>query len=117
MHDKHKPLFFPLQVLLSNGNGPKINVLLGLNHDEGTYFLMYGVPGFNNTGESLITRSQFLQGVDIVLSGADTVSKQAAIFEYSDWADVNNGTKNRNFLGQIITDDLFICPVQQFASR
>lgn len=104
-------------MLLSNGNAPKINLLLGLNHDEGTYFLMYGVPGFSNTGESLITRSQFLQGVDLVLSGTDDVTKQAGIFEYSDWADVNNSTKNRDFLSQIITDELFICPVQQFASR
>lgn len=78
---------------------------------------MYGVPGFNNTGESLITRSQFLQAVDLVPSAADTVLKQAIIFEYSDWADVNNSTKNRDFLGQIITDSFFICPVQQFASR
>lgn len=104
-------------MLLSNGNAAKISVLLGVNHDEGTYFLMYGAPGFNNTGESLITRSQFLQGVNLVLSGTDTVSKQAAIFEYSDWADVNNSTKNRNFLSQIITDHFFICSVQQFASR
>lgn len=90
---------------------------MGVNHDEGTYFLMYGVPGFGISNDSLISRALFLQNVNLVESGLDSVSRQAVIFEYSDWADVNNSTKNRDCLGKMATDSNFICTVQEFGSR
>lgn len=94
-----------------------MELLLGLNHDEGTYFLMYGVPGFGINNDSLISRELFLQNIDRLQSSLDTVSRQAVVFQYSDWADVNNGTKNRDFLGKMVTDSIFICVVQDFGVR
>lgn len=106
-----------MQELLSSGNLPINEVLLGVNHDEGTYFLMYGAPGFNITGQSLITRDEFLEGVDLIFTGVDDVLKAATTFHYTDWRDVNNNTKNRDSMNKLVTEQLFICPVQEFAKR
>uniref|UniRef100_A0A3Q3WB49 Carboxylic ester hydrolase n=1 Tax=Mola mola TaxID=94237 RepID=A0A3Q3WB49_MOLML len=60
-------VFLPDTVMLNNDSLPKKDVLLGLNLDEGSYFLVYGVPGFSISTESLITRDEFLTGVDVIL--------------------------------------------------
>lgn len=109
--------FFCPQTLLTSNALPKTEVLLGLNHDEGTYFLMYGVPGFGISNDSLISRDLFLQNVEVLGRLLGSVARQAIVFEYSDWADVNNGTKNRDCLGKMVTDSVFICTVQDFGSR
>ncbi|XP_044059306.1 acetylcholinesterase-like [Siniperca chuatsi] len=106
-----------VEMLLSTGNLPKKEVLFGINKDEGTYFLMYGVPGFNITGQSLITRNEFLNGVALEMADADDVTREAAIFQYTDWTDENNKIKNRDSLGTLVGDHLFVCPVLEFAHR
>lgn len=110
-------LAFCPQTLLTSNTLLKTELLLGLNHDEGTYFLMYGVPGFGISNDSLISRARFLQNVESLEGSLDRVTRQAVIFEYSDWANVNDGAKNRDFLGKMVTDSVFICVVQDFASR
>lgn len=109
--------YFPLQALLSNSSIEKKEVLLGLNHDEGTYFLIYTVPGFDITSQSLISRDQFLTGVDLIFAHAQNITKETITFHYTDWADEGNGTKNRDSLNRILSDYMFVCPVQDFASR
>ena len=106
-----------MQVLLRTGKVPKKDVLLGVNKDEGTYFLLYGAPGFNIASQSLISRSEFLQGVAITMSDASDVVREAAILQYTDWTDENNRTKNRDFLGSLVGDQIFDCPVIEFAQR
>ncbi|XP_018536669.1 acetylcholinesterase [Lates calcarifer] len=105
------------EILLSSSKLPKKDVLLGLNKDEGTYFLLYGAPGFNITGQSLITRDQYLQGVALSMADASNITREMAIFQYTDWADKDNTTKNRDFLGSLVGDQLFVCPVLEFAQR
>lgn len=78
--------------------------------------MIYGMPGFD-LSPSLITREQFLYGMDGMFSEADSLMKEAVIYEYTDWADENNGAKNRDAVTALMTDTLFICPVQQFAQR
>lgn len=101
-------------MLLRTSKLPKKEVLLGLNKDEGTSFLMYGVPGFNITGQSLITRNDFLTGVNLDMTDADDVIKEAAIFQYTDWTDENNKMKNRDSLGTLVGDHQLVCPVLEF---
>ncbi|XP_029373546.1 cholinesterase-like [Echeneis naucrates] len=105
------------QVLLSTGKLPKKELLLGLNKDEGTYFAMYGLPGFNLSGQSLITRAEFQLGVTLTMEGSSDVARDAAIFHYTDWADEKNRIKNRDFLTSLIGDEYFVCPVIQFTER
>ncbi|XP_077961162.1 cholinesterase [Gasterosteus aculeatus] len=106
-----------VEVLLSTGTIPKKDVLLGLNKDEGTYFLVYGIPGFNITGQSLITRNEFLRGVPITMPHASNVMRDGAVFQYTDWTDENNRMSNRDSLGSLVGDQYFVCPVLEFAQR
>lgn len=92
-------------------------MLLGLNKDEGTYFLLYGVPGFSITGQSLINRKEFLSGVDLTMTAASDVTKEAVIFQYTDWTDQNSRMVNRDSLGSLVGDRLFVCPVLEFTHR
>lgn len=110
-------IYFPLQALISNSSIQKKEVLLGLNHDEGTYFLVYTVPGFDITSQSLITKAQFLTGVDLIFAHAQNITKETITFQYTDWADEENGTNNRDSLNRMLSEYMFICPVQDFAYR
>lgn len=96
---------------------PKKDLMLGLNKDEGTYSLPYGMPGYTNTGQSLITRDQFLKGVTISMPGAENVTKETVISQYTDWMDENDGMKNRDALGSLLGDRDFVCPLLEFAHR
>lgn len=111
--------FLPLSVeeMLNSNTLPKKDVLFGLNQDEGTYFLPYALPSFSHTGQSLITRSQFLQGIPIVFPEAGDAIREAAIFQYTDWTDENNSTKNRDNMGTLVGDQLFVSPVLEFMHR
>ncbi|KAE8295463.1 Cholinesterase [Larimichthys crocea] len=105
-----------VEVLLSTGKLPKKDLLLGLNKDEGTYFLLYGVPGFSLT-QSLITRNEFLHGVNLTMTNENYVTREAAIFQYTDWTDENSKMGNRDSLGTLVGDGLFVCPLLEFAHR
>lgn len=106
-----------VEVMLSSSNLPKKEVMIGLNKDEGTFFLLYGMPGFNISGESLISRQNFLNGIPFTMTDSSHVARQAAIFHYTDWTDEDNGMKNRDSLGSLVGDQLFVCPVLDFALR
>ncbi|XP_069543453.1 acetylcholinesterase-like isoform X1 [Brachyistius frenatus] len=106
-----------VEVLLDSRNLPRKEVVLGLNKDEGSYFLVYGLPGFDITRQSLITRNEFLKGVEISMANSNDVTREAAIFQYTDWTDDNNRTKNRDSLSGLVADQLFVCPVIDFAHR
>ena len=103
--------------MLRTGILPKKEVLFGLTKDEGTYFLMYGLPGFSITGQSLITRKEFLDGVAIAMAHTSEVTRDAAIFQYTDWTDENSRMKNRDSLGSLTGDCMFVCSVLEFAHR
>lgn len=106
-----------VEVLLNSGKLPKKELMLGLTQDEGTFFLVYGVPGFDIISESLITRNQFLKGVHLTLPSTSDVIREAATFQYTDWTDVTNRVKNRDALGSLVGDQMFKCPVVEFAHR
>ncbi|XP_047246672.1 acetylcholinesterase-like isoform X3 [Girardinichthys multiradiatus] len=106
-----------VEVMLNGSNLPKKELMIGLNKDEGTYFLPYGMPGFSNTGQSLISRNDFLKGVPLAMTDASLVAREAAIFHYTDWTDENNGMKNRASLGSLVGDQHFFCPTLDFAHR
>ncbi|XP_061575118.1 cholinesterase-like [Cololabis saira] len=106
-----------IEVLLNSSSLPKKELMIGINKDEGTYFLPYGIPGFGLTGQSLITRNQFLYGVGRTMTSASNVAKEAAIFQYTDWTDEESRMKNRDSLGSLVGDQMFSCPVLEFAER
>lgn len=50
------------EAMVNSGNFKDTQILLGVNQDEGSYFLLYGAPGFSKDNESLISREDFLEG-------------------------------------------------------
>lgn len=104
-------------MLLQTGKLPKKEVLFGLNKDEGTYFLVYGMPGYDIKGQSLISRKEYQQGVAFAMADASDVAREATIFQYTDWADEDNRMKNRDSLGSVVGDQMFVCPLLEFVQR
>lgn len=104
-------------MLLKTGNFKKTEVLIGLNTHEGSYFLHYGMPGYSLEGRSPISRKNFLEGIPLALPEAGHATKEAAIFQYTDWSDVENEMKNRDAMGHLVGDHSFSCPTIEFARR
>ncbi|XP_052437558.1 cholinesterase-like isoform X1 [Carassius gibelio] len=103
--------------VIQSGHFLKTELLLGLNRDEGTYFLIYGAPGFGIHNQSLITRDQFLAGVSLSLPGFSDIAREAAVFQYTDWTDEQSKPKNREALGWLVGDRYISCPLLEFARR
>uniref|UniRef100_A0A8C2ILG1 Carboxylesterase type B domain-containing protein n=1 Tax=Cyprinus carpio TaxID=7962 RepID=A0A8C2ILG1_CYPCA len=74
-------------VLIQSGCFLKIELLLGLNRNQGTYFLVYGAPGFGIDNQSLINQDQFLTGVSMGLPGFSDIAREVAAFQCTDWTD------------------------------
>ncbi|XP_030043211.1 acetylcholinesterase isoform X3 [Microcaecilia unicolor] len=111
--------FFPdtPEGMLNMGNFKETELLVGVNQDEGSYFLVYGVPGFSKDNDSLITREDFLGGVKMAIPHANDIAMEAVILQYTDWMDENNGLKNREAMDDIVGDQNVICPSMQFATK
>ncbi|NXD88810.1 ACES Acetylcholinesterase, partial [Halcyon senegalensis] len=105
------------EALLGVGGRPEAEVLLGAVQDEGTYFLVYGVPGFGKDNESLISREEFLGGVRLGVPQANELAAEAVVLQYTDWLDQDNPVKNREALDDIVGDHNVVCPLMQFAQR
>ncbi|TWW63685.1 acetylcholinesterase [Takifugu rubripes] len=103
------------QAMISSGSFKDTQLLLGFNQDEGTYFLLYGAPGFSKDNESLISREDFLEGVKVSVPHANDIGLEAVVLQYTDWLDENNGKKNRDALDDIVGDHNVICPLAYFA--
>lgn len=103
------------EAMISSGNFKYTQVMLGVNQDEGSYFLIYGAPGFSKDNESLISREDFLEGVKMSVPHANEIGLEAVILQYTDWMDENNPQKNRDAMDDIVGDHNVICPLQTFA--
>ncbi|XP_015196304.1 acetylcholinesterase [Lepisosteus oculatus] len=104
------------EAMLSSGNFKDTQILLGVNRDEGSYFLLYGAPGFSKDNESLITREDFLEGVKLSVPHANDIGLEAVVLQYTDWMDENDAKKNRDAMDDIVGDHNVICPLLHFAS-
>uniref|UniRef100_A0A3Q3IDL9 Carboxylic ester hydrolase n=1 Tax=Monopterus albus TaxID=43700 RepID=A0A3Q3IDL9_MONAL len=79
------------ETMVNSGNFKDTQILLGINQDEGSYFLLYGAPGFSKDNESLISREDFLEGVKLSVPHANDIGLEAVVLQYTDWMDENNG--------------------------
>uniref|UniRef100_K7F614 Carboxylic ester hydrolase n=1 Tax=Pelodiscus sinensis TaxID=13735 RepID=K7F614_PELSI len=108
---------FSAEALPGAGPTRETQVLLGVVRDEGTYFLIYGAPGFSKDNESLISREDFLGGVRMGVPQANELAAEAVVLHYTDWLDQDNPVKNREAMDDIVGDHNVICPVTHFALR
>ncbi|KAK7910311.1 hypothetical protein WMY93_014995 [Mugilogobius chulae] len=89
------------EAMVNSGNFKDTQILLGVNQDEGSYFLLYGAPGFSKDSESHISREDFLEGVKMSVPHANDIGLEAVVLQYTDWMDENNGLKNRDAMDDI----------------
>lgn len=101
--------------MIASGNFKDTQILLGVNQDEGSYFLLYGAPGFSKDNASLISREEFMEGVKLSVPHANDIGIESVVLQYTDWLDENNPVKNRDALDDIVGDHNVICPLQTFA--
>uniref|UniRef100_A0A8C4QT41 Carboxylic ester hydrolase n=1 Tax=Eptatretus burgeri TaxID=7764 RepID=A0A8C4QT41_EPTBU len=104
-------------VLLQQGIFKKTDLLLGVNRNEGSFFLIYGAPGFSKDHESLISREDFLENIPMIVPQGNEVSLDAIVLQYTDWLAQNDAMKNRDAIEDMVGDYNVICPVVEMAAR
>lgn len=92
-------------------------VLVGVVKDEGSYFLVYGAPGFSKDNESLISRAQFLAGVRVGVPQASDLAAEAVVLHYTDWLHPEDPARLREAMSDVVGDHNVVCPVAQLAGR
>ncbi|XP_077326629.1 acetylcholinesterase isoform X1 [Lithobates pipiens] len=111
--------FFPdaPETMLNMGRFKPCPLIVGVNQNEGSYFLLYGAPGFSKNNDSLITREEFLGGVRMSVPHANDIALEAVVMQYTDWTDEHAPVKNRDAMDQLVGDHNIICPVTHFAGK
>uniref|UniRef100_H3C766 Carboxylic ester hydrolase n=1 Tax=Tetraodon nigroviridis TaxID=99883 RepID=H3C766_TETNG len=97
---------------LLNLKSNRKELLLGVNKNEASYFLVYAVPGYD-LGDSLISKKQLLYGLDLFF-GKEIEPYASTITDL--YSNVTADGRFRDALETMITDALFNCPVQTFSS-
>jgi len=106
------------QTALEAKNFKKTNVLLGVNRDEGFYFILYYLTELFKKEENVfVTRNDFLKAVKELNLYVKPVGREAIVFEYTDWLNPKDPLKNRDALDRMVGDYAFTCPVMNFAHR
>uniref|UniRef100_A0ABI7WUR2 Carboxylic ester hydrolase n=1 Tax=Felis catus TaxID=9685 RepID=A0ABI7WUR2_FELCA len=103
--------------LLQLGQFKKTQILVGVNKDEGTAFLVYGAPGFSKDNDSIITRKEFQEGLKIYFPGVSEFGREAILFYYVDLLDDQRAEKYREALDDVLGDYNIICPALEFTTK
>lgn len=103
--------------LLHLGQLKKTQVLVGVNKDEGSAFLVYGAPGISKDNDSIITRKEFQEGLTMLFPRLGELGKDSILFHYVDWQDDDRPEKYRDALDDILGDYHFICPALEFTKK
>lgn len=91
---------------------------MGSNTEEGYFFIFYYLYNLFPKEENVyINREQFLQSVQELNPFANSIARQAIIFEYTDWSNPDDPIRNRDALDKMVGDYHFTCNVNEFAHR
>ncbi|XP_046462151.1 acetylcholinesterase-like [Daphnia pulex] len=103
---------------LATRNFKKCNIMMGSNTEEGYFFIFYYLYNLFPKEENVyINREQFLQSVQELNPFANSIARQAIIFEYTDWSNPDDPIRNRDALDKMVGDYHFTCNVNEFAHR
>ncbi|XP_036266000.1 acetylcholinesterase isoform X4 [Pipistrellus kuhlii] len=105
------------EALINTGDFHGLQVLVGVVKDEGSYFLVYGAPGFSKDNESLISRAQFLAGVRVGVPQVSDLAAEAVVLHYTDWLHPEDPARLREAMSDMVGDHNVVCPVIQLAGR
>ncbi|XP_004646055.1 cholinesterase [Octodon degus] len=102
------------ETLLRLGQFKRTQILVGVNKDEGSAFLVYGAPGFSKDNSSIITRREFQEGLKLFFPGVNEFGRESVLFYYVDWLDDQRPENYREALDDVVGDYNFICPALDF---
>ncbi|KAE8737177.1 Acetylcholinesterase 1/Carboxyl/Cholinesterase 57, partial [Frankliniella occidentalis] len=106
------------QKSLATRNFKKTNILMGSNTEEGYYFILYYLTElFRKEEDVYVSRDDFLMAVRELNPYVNPVARQAIVFEYTDWLNPDDSTRNRDALDKMVGDYHFTCNVNEFAHR
>uniref|UniRef100_U5ESU7 Carboxylic ester hydrolase n=1 Tax=Corethrella appendiculata TaxID=1370023 RepID=U5ESU7_9DIPT len=102
--------------MLKKANLEGIDILVGSNKDEGTYFLLYDfIDYFEKDAATSLPREKFLEIMNTIFNKATEPEREAIIFQYTGWESGNDGYQNQQQVGRAVGDHFFICPTNDFA--
>ena len=101
--------------MLKAGNFQRKDSLLGVNRDEGTYWILYVLAGFTKDGPSLQNQTSFRQGIDVMAWDLSEETR-ARLRELYEPANDTDRPGFRDALGDFCGDRSFTCPTWQMAS-
>lgn len=105
--------------MLAKANFSDIDILIGSNLNEGTYFLLYDfVDFFDRTSATALPREKFVQIVNVIFKDRTQLERDAIIYQYSGWEkkEVDDIYSNQKQLSDVVADYFFVCPTNLFAN-
>ena len=95
--------------MLQAGKFQHKEALLGVNKDEGTFWILFSVKGLSKDHESLLTYKQYVDGIDVIAHDVDNATKVEIINMYKP-DNVSDMAGLRDALDKISGDRAFTCP-------
>jgi len=100
--------------LLKNGSFQHKDAILGVNRDEGTFCILFALPGFSKDNSSLQSYEMFQTGVDIIAHDLNRFQRDQIKQLYT-VADGRDMDANRDALDKVCGDRSFTCPTEELA--
>lgn len=104
----------PEAALSRHGLKP-IDIMTGLNSNEGGFFMVYSLEGFYRDTDSLINRTSFSKAIRDAFPELNGFSHDAIEFMYTDWLQPNNKEVLRDNCEHAVGDRCVACAVHKFA--
>ncbi|CRK86983.1 CLUMA_CG000796, isoform A [Clunio marinus] len=102
--------------MLASANLEGIDILVGSNRDEGTYFLLYDfIDYFDRDSPTQLSREKFLDIMNTIFSKVSQPEREAIIFQYTSYESANDGYQSQQQVAKAVADHFFICPTNEFA--
>ena len=102
-------------VSVKKGKFKKTSILLGGNKDEGSYFLIYGIPKlYTMKPHQSLERGEYLSVVESIARSNKHTLQEAIDFEYGVPQKFGTKARYRDILDDVVGDSEFICPVVDF---
>uniref|UniRef100_A0A914WY70 Carboxylic ester hydrolase n=1 Tax=Plectus sambesii TaxID=2011161 RepID=A0A914WY70_9BILA len=89
-----------------------VNIMIGINHDEGYFWLIYNIPNyFGSQDQPQLTREQYRECIDQAFASHSLVVREAAANVYADQACEQGSPSNfyAEQINQMIGDYFFTC--------
>jgi acetylcholinesterase len=111
--------------MLKNGNFKKCPLLLGVNRDEGSYFLVYAQDNDKTPGNGIpdVSYSTFVKHLALYYNYIPSypyktprIVLESLIHKYTDWTNWSDNVRNAVILSYAVGDAHFTCPTVSVAN-